>query len=87
MQNADLNLEKDRVADVDLYGSVKLWPYEYYARWAQEDPFYIISNGHRQVVCARYEDTRDVLQDYARFTSTKQPYPGTEGFYFFNSNN
>ena len=80
-----LGLSGDRVADVDLYGAVKLWPYEHYAAWAEADPFYILSNGHRQVVCARYEDTRTVLQDYARFTSTKQPYPGTQGFYFFNS--
>ncbi len=85
MSTENMTLDKDRVADVDLYGSVKRWPYEYYAKWAQEDPFYIMSDGHRQVVCARYEDTREVLLDYARFTSTKQPYPGTQGFYFFNS--
>ncbi len=85
MQAVELELDAGRVADLDLYGEVKQWPYPHYAACATTDPFFILSNGHRQLVCTRYEDTRMVLQDYARFTSTKQPYPGTEGFYYFNS--
>jgi cytochrome P450 len=73
------------ILDVDLYGAVKQDPYEYYVAWNQRPPFFILAAGHRQAVFTRQSDTKIVLEDYARFSSVKRPYPGTEGFYFFNS--
>jgi cytochrome P450 len=80
-----LTIDRTQILDVDLYGAVKRDPYKYYVEWNQRPPFFIISDGHPQAVFTRSEDTRVVLEDYARFSSTKQPYPGTEGFYFFNA--
>jgi cytochrome P450 len=77
--------DPSRVLDVDLYGAVKKNPYEYYVKWAQSEPFYIMVDGYPQAVFARYDDTRAVLTDYARFSSVKNPWPGTQGFYFSNS--
>jgi cytochrome P450 len=73
------------VLDVDLYGAVKQDPYEYYIAWNRRPPFFILSEGHKQAVFTRQADTKIVLEDYARFSSVKRPYPGTEGFYFFNA--
>jgi cytochrome P450 len=73
------------ILDVDLYGAVKQDPYQYYVDWNRRPPFFILSAGHRQAVFTRQADTKIVLEDYARFSSVKRPYPGTEGFYFFNS--
>jgi cytochrome P450 len=81
----DLMMDHAQVLDVDLYGAVKRDPYKYYLEWNQRPPFFIISEGHKQAVFTRAEDTRVVLEDYTRFSSVKQPYPGTEGFYFFNA--
>jgi cytochrome P450 len=73
------------ILDVDLYGAVKQDPYEYYVAWNRRPPFFILSEGHKQAVFTRQSDTKVVLEDYARFSSVKRPYPGTEGFYFFNA--
>ena len=73
------------ILDVDLYGAVKQDPYEHYVAWNRRPPFFILAAGHRQAVFTRQADTKIVLEDYARFSSVKRPYPGTEGFYFFNS--
>jgi cytochrome P450 len=81
----DIATTANQILDVDLYGAVKRDPYKYYLEWNQRPPFFIISDGHPQAVFTRSEDTRMVLEDYQRFSSVKQPYPGTEGFYFFNS--
>lgn len=78
-------INADRVKDVDLYGAVKRYPYPFYEEWSKEPPFYIMEQGHPQLVCVRLEDSRPVLSDFARFSSVKRPYPGTKGFYFFNS--
>jgi cytochrome P450 len=85
MEAARRNADPTKVVDVDLYGEVKRWPYPYYEVWATTPPFYIISNDYPQAVCSRFEDTRSVLQDFTRFSSVKQPYPGTQGFYYFNA--
>jgi len=85
MQAAQRNPDPSKVVDVDLYGEVKRWPYPYYEVWATTLPFYIMSEGYPQAICTRYQDTRSVLQDLTRFSSVKQPYPGTQGFYFFNA--
>jgi cytochrome P450 len=74
-----------QILDVDLYGAVKQDPYEYYVAWNRRPPFFILADGHRQAVFTRQTDTKIVLEDYARFSSVKRPYPGTEGFYFFNA--
>jgi cytochrome P450 len=78
-------IDRTQILDIDLYGAVKRDPYKYYVEWNQRPPFFILSDGHPQAVFTRSEDTRVVLEDYKRFSSVKQPYPGTEGFYFFNS--
>ena len=78
-------IDRTQILDVDLYGAVKRDPYQYYVEWNQRPPFFILSDGHPQAVFTRSEDTKVVLEDYKRFSSVKQPYPGTEGFYFFNS--
>jgi cytochrome P450 len=78
-------MDRSQILDIDLYGAVKRDPYKYYLEWNQKPPFFILSDGHPQAVFTRSEDTRVVLEDYQRFSSIKQPYPGTEGFYFFNS--
>jgi cytochrome P450 len=78
-------IDRAKILDVDLYGAVKYNPYEYYIEWNARPPFYILSEGHPQAVFTRLEDTRTVLNDYSRFSSFKRPYPGTEGFYFFNA--
>ena len=78
-------IDRTQILDVDLYGAVKRDPYKYYVEWNQRPPFFILSDGHPQAVFTRSEDTKVVLEDYKRFSSVKQPYPGTEGFYFFNS--
>ena len=77
--------DEKKVLDIDLYGEVKRWPYPYYEVWASTPPFYIMSDGYPQAVCTKFDDTRAVLQDFGRFSSEKQPYPGTQGFYFFNA--
>jgi cytochrome P450 len=77
--------DRTQILDVDLYGAVKRDPYKYYVEWNQRPPFFILSDGHPQAVFTRSEDTKVVLEDYQRFSSVKRPYPGTEGFYFFNS--
>jgi len=81
----DLATDHSQSLDIDLYGAVKRDPYKYYVEWNKRPPFFIMSDGHPQAVFTRAEDTRVVLEDYKRFSSVKQPYPGTEGFYFFNS--
>jgi cytochrome P450 len=78
-------IDRTQILDVDLYGAVKRDPYKYYVEWNQRPPFFILSDGHPQAVFTRSEDTKVVLEDYQRFSSVKRPYPGTEGFYFFNS--
>ncbi|WP_192876300.1 cytochrome P450 [Rhizorhabdus dicambivorans] len=80
-----ITLDPSKIRDVDIYGSIKQQPYEYYVKWATEPPFYIMVEGAPQLVCTRMADTRAVLEDHARFSSVKRPYPGTQGFYFFNS--
>jgi len=81
----DIVADRNQILDIDLYGAVKRDPYKYYVEWNQRPPFFILSEGHPQAVFTRSEDTKLVLEDYERFSSVKQPYPGTEGFYFFNS--
>jgi cytochrome P450 len=44
-----------------------------------------MSNGYPQAVFTKLEDSRTVLSDFKRFSSVKRSYPGTDGFYFFNS--
>jgi cytochrome P450 len=78
-------LDRAQILDVDLYGAVKRAPYRYYLEWNQRPPFYIMVEGHPQAVFTRQADTRAVLEDYTRFSSVKRPYPGTQGFYFFNA--
>jgi cytochrome P450 len=80
-----LEIDRAKILDVDLYGAVKRDPYKYYLEWNARAPFYILSEGHPQAVFTRLEDTRTVLNEYQRFSSFKRPYPGTEGFYFFNA--
>jgi cytochrome P450 len=75
----------EQILDVDLYGAVKQDPFEYYVAWNRRPPFFILADGHKQAVFTRQTDTKTVLEDYARFSSVKRPYPGTEGFYFFNA--
>jgi len=81
----DVVMDHPQILDIDLYGAVKRDPYKYYLEWNQRPPFFIMSDGYPQAVFTRSEDTKAVLEDYQRFSSVKQPYPGTEGFYFFNS--
>jgi cytochrome P450 len=78
-------VDQSKVLDVDLYGAVKRNPYEYYVAWNQRPAFFIMAEGQPQAVFARQAETRVVLEDYQRFSSVKRPYPGTEGFYFFNA--
>ena len=80
-----LDYDRSKVVDADIYGEVKRWPYPYYADWATKAPFYIESEGYPQAIFTRFDDTRSCLQDFARFSSVKQPWPGTQGFYFMNS--
>jgi cytochrome P450 len=80
-----LSIDRAQILDIDLYGAVKREPHRYYVEWNRRPPFYIIVDGHPQAVFTRQADTRAVLEDYSRFSSVKRPYPGTEGFYFFNS--
>jgi cytochrome P450 len=80
-----LGIDRAQILDVDLYGAVKRDPYRHYLAWSRRPPFYIVVDGHPHAVFTRLADTRTVLEDYARFSSVKRPYPGTEGFYFFNS--
>ena len=80
-----IEIDRAKILDVDLYGAVKRNPYKYYMEWNKVAPFYILSEGHPQAVFTKLEDTRTVLNDYSRFSSYKRPYPGTEGFYFFNA--
>jgi cytochrome P450 len=80
-----LAIDRGQILDIDLYGAVKNNPYEYYVEWNARPPFYIMVEGHPQAVFTRQEETRTILQDYGRFSSFKRPYPGTEGFYFFNA--
>jgi len=80
-----IEIDRAKILDVDLYGAVKRNPYNYYMEWNKVAPFYILSEGHPQAVFTKLEDTRTVLNDYSRFSSYKRPYPGTEGFYFFNA--
>jgi len=82
---AMLSIDRAQVLDVDLYGAVKRDPYRYYLAWNRQPPFYIMVDGHPQAIFTRQADTRTVLEDYSRFSSVKRPYPGTEGFYFFNA--
>jgi len=85
MQTSPPTAQRNEVLDVDLYGAVKRDPYPYYVAWNRRAPFFIMVEGHRQAVFTRQQETRAVLEDYTRFSSVKRPYPGTEGFYFFNS--
>ena len=80
-----LEVDRAQILDVDLYGAVKRDPYKYYVEWNARGPFYIMVEDHPQAVFTKLEDTRTILNDYARFSSFKRPYPGTEGFYFFNA--
>jgi cytochrome P450 len=80
-----IEIDRSKILDVDLYGAVKRNPYKYYIDWNERLPFYILSEGHPQAVFTKLEDTRTVLNDYSRFSSYKRPYPGTDGFYFFNA--
>jgi cytochrome P450 len=80
-----VTIDPSRILDIDLYGEVKRDPYDFYIEHADQPPFYILVEGHPQLVCTRLADTRAVLEDYTRFSSVKRPYPGTQGFYFFNS--
>ncbi len=73
------------IRTIDLYGAVKRDPFQFYVDHADQPPFTIMVEGHPQLVCTRLADSRAVLEDYTRFSSVKQPYPGTQGFYYFNS--
>ena len=78
-------IDPAKVLDLDIYGAFKGRPYDRYVELARSAPFYILIDGSPQAMCTRYEHTREVLEDYSRFSSRKRPWPGTKGFYYFNA--
>ncbi|HLS97686.1 MAG: cytochrome P450 [Porticoccaceae bacterium] len=85
MEQGDLAwLAGQRIVDIDLGGDRLR---QHFARilpeWATWPPFYVLHNGHPQLVCCRYTDVVEVLEDSARFSTVRPADPAAGGFVQF----
>jgi cytochrome P450 len=78
-----INLDQRNIVNAELFGDVKLNPGHYMVEWSRKAPFYVMVAGLPQAVLTRYEDQKAALEDYARFSSTKRKWPGTEKFNYY----
>jgi cytochrome P450 len=78
-----INLDSKNVVDAELYGDVKFNPGKYLVDWSTKAPFYVMVAGLPQAVLTRYEDQKAAYEDFARFSSTKRKWPGTEKFNYY----
>jgi cytochrome P450 len=77
------NLDNRNIVDADIFGEVKRKPEPYLVDWSTRPPFYVMVAGLPQAVITRYEDQKAAYEDYARFSSAKRKWPGTEKFYYY----
>ncbi len=77
------NLDARNIADADLFGAVKQRPEPYMTEWSTRPPFYVMVAGLPQAVLTRYQDQKPAYEDFARFSSAKRKWPGTEKFYYY----
>ena len=78
-----INFDIGKVEDADVFGEVKRNPGPYLVKWSQQAPFYVMVAGLPQAVVTRYGDQKQALEDYARFSSAKRKWPGTEKFNYY----
>src|SRR5690606_8883282 len=77
-------LPGQRIVDIDLGGDqlrqtlVRVVP-----GWAAWPPFYVRHNGNAQLVCCRYADVVEVLEDSARFSTVRPADPAAGGYVQF----
>ena len=76
-----LDLDAGNVVDIDL-GSAefKANAHRHMADWARRPPFYVLGQGHPQVVVGRYADVHKVFSDTQAFASEMPRGPGWEQF-------
>ncbi len=78
-----MNWDIGKIEDADVFGAVKRNPGDYLVEWSRRTPFYVMVADLPQAVITRYEDQKRALEDFARFSSAKRPWPGTEKFYYY----
>ena len=70
-----------KIVDIDVGSSeFKRNARRIVAEWAQSPPFYVLSEGHVEVVVGRYADVSEVFKDTARFSSELPKGHGFEKF-------
>jgi cytochrome P450 len=74
---ADFNwIPADKIVDVDLAGDLLRQNFAtILPQWAKSPPFYVMQNGTPQLVCSRYVDVMEVLNDNARFSTVRPAGP------------
>jgi cytochrome P450 len=78
-----INFDPKDIVSAELYGDVKRNPGDYLVEWSQKAPFYVMVAGLPQAVLTRYEDQKIGYEDFARFSSAKRKWPGTEKFNYY----
>jgi len=78
-----INFDQTNIVNAELYGDVKRNPGDYLIEWSNKAPFYIMVAGLPQAVITRYDDQKAAYEDFARFSSTKRKWPGTEKFNYY----
>jgi cytochrome P450 len=78
-----LDVDPGKIVEADLFGAVKRDPGRYLVEWSRKEPFYVMVAGLPQAVVTRYEDQKQALEDYERFSSAKRKWPGTEKFNYY----
>ena len=78
-----INLDPKNIVNADLYGDVKFNPGKYLVDWSTKAPFYVMVAGLPQAVLTRYDDQKAAYEDFARFSSAKRKWPGTEKFNYY----
>ena len=56
---------------------------EILSAWATRPPFFVRQGGHPQLVCCRYRDVVEVLEDSARFSTVRPSDPAAGGYIQF----
>ena len=74
-------LDPARIVDIDLGApSTKRDLRRLVAQWATKPPFYVVTEAHTMVICARHEDVMELYRDDDRFMTAVPRRPGYEMF-------
>jgi cytochrome P450 len=69
-------IPRERIVEIDLAGDYLRQNFAtILPEWARSPPFYVMQNGAPQLVCSRYADVMDVLNDNARFSTVRPAGP------------